>query len=268
MSKSALRQKRRAKRRRKANEEQGASPAGRVAGLTGLQRRIGNRAVQRMLKGNDNSSLQRQENESEPMEPAAEAKFPSGAGWVERFPTSEEVRDLDSNFVNDVNEFIAVLEDAGANVEVLATQTPPERAYLMHWAWRIAKEGFDPRRVPYMEGVDVRWWHDDVGASRDAAWSMVHGYEIQDWKSPPPLISPYTEGQALAMQIRWRGELVLYRDKPAEQVITAAPWDGTNPAVIALAEACGLEYAFTVEDSDEVHWVMEGAEAGDVRRNA
>lgn len=266
MPKSALTQKRRAKRREKATEEHSPRPPGRPPGLAGLQRRIGNRAVQRVLKGTENSSLQRQEDEPEPTEPLEETKFPSGAGWVDRFPVSEELRDLDSNFTNDVREFIAALEEGGANVEVLSTQTPPERAYLMHWAWRIAKEGFDPRSVPYMDGVDIRWWHDDMEASRDAAWAMVHGYEIQDLKAPPPLTSAYTDGQALALQIRWRGELTLYRDKPDEQIVTDAPWDATNPVVIALAETCGLEYLLTVEDSDEVHWVMEGAEVEGVKR--
>ena len=264
---SALTQKRRPKRREQANEEHSTRPPGRPPGLSGLQRRIGNRAVQRVLKGNPGPDLERQENESEPTEPAEETKFPSGAGWVDRFPIGEELRDLDSNFVNDVREFIKMLEEGGANVEVLSTCTPPERAYLMHWAWRIAKEGFDPRNVPYMDGVDIRWWQDDVTASREAAWEMVHGYEIADLKAPPPLTSAYTEGQAIALQIRWRGELTIHRDKPDEQTITDAPWDATNPAVIALAESCGLEYLLTVEDSDEVHWVMEGAKVKGVERD-
>lgn len=45
----------------------------------------------------------------------------------------------------------------------------------MHWAWRIAQEQYDARRVPPMTGVDIQWAHTrpdgryDGTASRTAA---------------------------------------------------------------------------------------------------
>ncbi len=217
-----------------------------------LQKRVGNRALQRMLEPGA---------ETEPEQPAESVKLPSGASWVDRFPVSEDVNDLDSGFMNDLRAFRSVLEKGGAEVEILATKVPPERAYLMHWAWRIAKEGFNPRQVPYLDGVDVRWWHGDMKSSQDAAWSMVLGYEIDDLDTPPPQVSPYTEGQVIAMRIRWTGALTLYRDEPEEQVIDKGPNDATNPVILALAELHGLEHLLTVPDSDEVHWAMAGSEA-------
>jgi hypothetical protein len=232
--------------RRQANLVPGASD------WAALQKRVGNRALQRMLEPTS---------ETEPEQPAEAVKLPSGASWVDRFPVSEDVNDLDSGFLSDLREFRSVLEEAGAELEILTTRVPPERAYLMHWAWRIAKEGFDPRQVPYMDGVDVRWWHGDMKTSQDAAWSMVLGYEIDDLDDPPPHVSAYTEGQVIAMRIRWTGALTLYRDEPQEQIIDKGPNDGTNPAIIALAELHGLEHLLTVPDSDEVHWAMAGSDA-------
>jgi len=235
-----------------------------------LQQQVGNRAVQRILETDASATIQRQanahENENEngnetaPEKPSEAVKFPSGASWVDRYPPSKRLQDLDSNFGSDVREFIAVLEKGGATVEILATQIPPERAYLIHWAWRITQEGFDPRHVPYMDSVDVRWWHGDLGTSREAAWSMVHGYRIEELDEPPPLVSPYTEGQVVAMRIRWRDALRLYPDSPQEQIITSNPQDGTNLDVMTLAEIHGLEHLLTVPDSDEVHWAMPGSE--------
>lgn len=235
----------------------------RSAGLTGwanLQQQVGNRAVQRILESDANATLQRKNEDTEPEKPSEAVKFPSGASWIDRYPPSQRLQDLDSNFGSDVREFISVLEKGGATVEILATQIPPERAYLMHWAWRIVKEGLDPRSVPYMDGVDVRWQHGDLGASREAAWSMVHGYGIEELDEPPPLVSPYTEGQVVAMRVRWRGALRLYPDTPQEQIITSNPQDGTNLDVMTLAEIHGLEHLLTVPDSDEVHWAMPGSE--------
>ncbi len=237
-----------------------------LAGWANLQQQIGNQAVQRILGSDASATLQRQANELEsqnetiPEKPSETVKFPSGASWIDRYPASQRLQDLDSNFGSDVREFVAVLEKASATVEVLATRMPPERAYLMHWAWRITQEGLDPRHVPYMDGVDIRWWHGNLGTSREAAWSMVHGYGIEELDEPPPLISPYTEGQVVAMRVRWRGALRLYPDSPQEQIITSNPQDGTNLDVMTLAEIHGLEHLLTVPDSDEVHWAMPGSE--------
>lgn len=240
------------KRRRRLDERDEVQHTGANAtGLALLQQQIGNRAVQRML-------AQRRQ-EAEPEKPAQAVKFPSGASWVDRFPISDDPHHLDSEIRSLWTPFQSVMETAGADVEILATQKPPERAYLMYWAWRIAKEDYDPQQVPDMEGVNIRWWHGDLQASRNAAWQMVHGYDIGDHKEPPPRVSPYTEGQVIATRITWQGDLTLFRGDPTrELVITEGPHDATNEALIELAEIhFGLVHLLTVEDSDEVHWTVE-----------
>ena len=69
----------------------------------------------------------------------------SGASWVSQFPTSKDVEDLASPFKDDLKEFLAALSAAGATVEISATYRPKERAFLMHYAFAIARKGLNPR---------------------------------------------------------------------------------------------------------------------------
>src|ERR1051325_10670200 len=110
---------------------------------------------------------------------------PSGAQWCQRFPGSNKTSDLIPDFRDRVDAFLSVLKNADAAVRVSATFRPPERAYLMHWAWGIAN-GFpqdmcrpqdrpgvpiDPASVPPMAGVAIDWTH---GGSLAAARSAAH----------------------------------------------------------------------------------------------
>jgi SH3-like domain-containing protein len=65
----------------------------------------------------------------------------SGAGWVAKFPTSTSTTDLVDPFKTNASSFIAALQSAGATVSIGATLRPKQRAYLMHWSFRIAKQG-------------------------------------------------------------------------------------------------------------------------------
>ena len=146
-----------------------------------LSQQIGNRAVQRALARGilPEQALMRQEKAvTEDTKAKEEPKILSGAAWYDEFPTSTEVSDLDSSFSGKVQKFITALEQAGASVTINATKRPAERAYLMHWAWMIAKKGFDPRKVPAMKGVNINWWHGDLATSKHAAQEMVDKYQI------------------------------------------------------------------------------------------
>jgi hypothetical protein len=83
----------------------------------------------------------------------------SGAQWAGQFPTSTSLTDLEAGFRASLGRFLTALTAAGASYSVSATLRPPERAYLMHWSWRIAREHYDPRQVPAMAGVDIQWAH-------------------------------------------------------------------------------------------------------------
>src|SRR6266849_2022616 len=81
----------------------------------------------------------------------------SGPQWVNQFPTSASTDTLVQPFRGNVNRFIAALTAAGAQVHISATLRPPQRAYLMHYSYRIAHQGLNPQSVPAMAGVDINW---------------------------------------------------------------------------------------------------------------
>lgn len=130
---------------------------------------------------------------------------PSGLSWVSRFPTSTSLDDLVDPFRSSARNFIRVLRAAGVTVAISATLRPAQRAYLMHYAFRIANERMDPASVPAMAGVNIDWVHRrvngeaDLAKSRSAAAAMVTGYDIV---FRPALASNHTRGLAIDMTIR------------------------------------------------------------------
>lgn len=128
----------------------------------------------------------------------------SGAHWTSRFPTSNSLAELTSAFRVCVERFIQSLEAGGASVAIRATYRPKERAYLMHWSYRVGREAFSPAGIPSMEGVDIEWAHKaadglvDLAASRAAAQAMVSAFDIV---YRPALASRHTERRAIDMTI-------------------------------------------------------------------
>jgi hypothetical protein len=233
--------------------------------MTILQHQIGNRAVERALAqqaeglgGPSRQALMRQKAAEKAKETKKEeGGTPSGAGWVKEFPTSKEVSDLDSSFAGKVQNFVAALQAAGATVTINATKRPPERAYLMHWAWMIAKKGYDPRKVPAMKGVEINWWHGDLKTSKDAAQEMVDGYGINKLKVAPSLTSHHITGKAIDMEISWSGDLVIKNAKGAAILIKTSPKNQTNRALIAVGRTYQVIHYIEVA-KDKVHWSVDG----------
>lgn len=148
---------------------------------------------------------------------------PSGPRWCERFPTSRSLEELAEPFRTGCQRFIAALREAGATVSITATVRPRERAYLMHWAWQIARNQMDPREVPVMPGVDIAWVHMDAAgvpdlvASRGAARTMVERYSTV---TLPALESRHTQRRAIDMSIRWAGALTIATANGGTETIT------------------------------------------------
>lgn len=182
----------------------------------------------------------------------------SGAAWVERFPTSTSLTALKGQFQTSATRFVAALRGAGASVYIDATYRPPERAYLMHYAFRIAREGLDPLRVPALAGVEIDWAHRHasgelaVAASREAAEAMVRAYRI---RRKPVLASRHTEGRAVDMTIRWQGTLRVLGPDGKEVVIADGPRTGDNPWLERTGEAYGLLHRVP---KDPPHWSEDG----------
>ena len=83
----------------------------------------------------------------------------SGPLWVSQFPDTASTDDLEQPFRGNVTRFIAALTAAKASVSINTTLLSTQRAYLMHYAFCIARENLDPGTVPAMAGVDIQWTH-------------------------------------------------------------------------------------------------------------
>lgn len=185
------------------------------------------------------------------------AKTLSGASWHDQFPTSTSIDDLESGFAAKVKLFIAALTAAGATTTINATKRPAERAYLMHWAWKIAKDGYDASKVPAKEGVNIEWWHGDAAKSKAAAQEMCDKYEINNLQVAPSLTSRHIEGKAIDMEVSWSETLKIATADGKTQEITSTPRDSTNADLIAVAKGYGVIH-FTEVEKDKIHWSTDG----------
>jgi len=262
------RRKRKKRRRRRHDEaEESSGVATQSAAMAMLQQSIGNRAVQRMLDQEKAAKVQRQQdNEADAVEEVPEIL--SNVDLVEEYPVSDKLDDLDSGFRQSVEELIDVLEEAGARVDIIATVWPPERAYLMHFAWLIANEEIDPLAVPPIEEIefdadndpdlDMSWWHGSLEASITVAEEMVKAFGIDNLDEPPNLMSHHVTGEAIDMKITWGGKELILEDPLGESfIIASTPHDETNPDLIDLAAAFGVVHFLKV-DENPIHWSVDG----------
>lgn len=198
-----------------------------------------------------------------PTAPPAAAPPPgpsrSGAQWVQAFLGSNEIAACQPRFARALEGFVGALRNAGANIRISATFRPPERAYLMHWCWRIAHEQFDPQDVPPRPGVNIDWVHTDptgapdLARARSGAREMVIGYKLV---TKPALASRHTDGRAVDMTISWIGELQILDADGAVRTILDGPRNGTHPQL----RACGATYGVIkdVFGNDPPHWSDDG----------
>jgi hypothetical protein len=181
---------------------------------------------------------------------------PSGPAWCELFATSSAIEDLAEPFRSSVQAFLAACNRAPIAIHIAATRRPAERAYLMHWAWRIAAEAANPLDIPKMDGVDIAWAHYDKAryfdyhASRGAAQEMVRGYGIA---YRPSLTSNHILGRAIDMRLSWDGAVAVEaKDGVFHRLgICKLPVD---EALIAVAATYGVKKL----RSDAPHWSEDG----------
>ncbi len=182
---------------------------------------------------------------------------PSGVAWVTRFPTSQSTDDLTPAFRDEVNRFVAALKAANASVKISETYRSRERAYLMHYAYVIARENFSPVTVPPVESVNICWLHRDAGgnpdlpASKQAAEQMAKAYNIA---FKPMLDSDHIERRAIDMTIVWQGDLKILDGTGKSVVIKSEPRNGNN----AELHKVGATYDVIKLVSDPPHWFDDG----------
>ncbi len=181
---------------------------------------------------------------------------PSGLIWVQRFPGSVSLDDLLPDFARSVRAFLAALRKAGARVRIAATYRPPERAWLMHWCWLIAKGVVEPAKVPAMKGVDIDWQHRTSNAPNGddalrAASQMAAAFGI---RYAPALVSRHTQRRAIDMSIAWKDALTIRDAEGATCTISSLPRSGLNRSLIEIARTFGVRKLF----GDPPHWSDDG----------
>lgn len=175
----------------------------------------------------------------------------SGAPWVARYPTSTSLGDLTPAFSKAVTSFIAAIEAAGGSVTISATYRPPERAYLMHYAWAIAKDGASPTNIAAKAGVNIDWAHLDAKGKSDqkaavkAASAMVSGYAMAH---TAVLASRHTEKRAIDMTIS--GVVGKSVNDASGKAIAITSLKDLNPV--------GKSYGVIKLVSDAPHWSDDG----------
>lgn len=182
----------------------------------------------------------------------------SGPVWVNKFPNSTNISDLVDPFKTNVTNFVGAMRTAKATVTVRATLRPKERAFLMHWSFRISEEDYDPEKVPAMTGVDIDWVHrnakgdKDTKVSKHAASLMVIAYDIA---YRPALVSRHSEGKAIDMDISWTSKELTIKDaKGNDVVIKKGAKDGSN----ADLQDVGKSYGVIKLVVDPPHWSTDG----------
>lgn len=175
----------------------------------------------------------------------------SGKQWVNLFPTSRLIDDLASPFRQKVQAFEQALRTAGATIDIAATLRPPQRAYLMHYAFNITKKIIASKNVPSMPGVEIDWVHYTDAASLQAAQEMVNAYNIA---FQPVLNSRHIQGLAIDWQITWSGTLNIKNASGTTVSIGTPRSSFTNSRLWNV----GATYGVNKLTSDAPHWSSDG----------
>lgn len=175
----------------------------------------------------------------------------SGPDWCDLYPTDATTATLVQPFRTCVQRFIGALERAGVAVHIRATLRPPERAWLMHWAWRVAREGFNPGMVPNNPGIPVGWVHPTRTAGVAAAEQMVRTYGLVVRAS---LTSRHIEGRAVDMDVFWAGVVQVVDGNAMRVTLSDMAGNETNPALHRVGGTFGVIKL----RSDPPHWSDDG----------
>ena len=185
---------------------------------------------------------------------AANAKL-SGREWLENnqasFPNSDSVNDLEPAFAAAVTLFIGAIRKARASVRISATRRNQSRAWMMHYAWRLAKEEITTADIPADPHADIIWDHGDASVSRKKAQEMVDFFGIV---YKPSLTSNHIAGTAIDMTIGWNDPIEIL-DAQGNSVGLDRPRNGADSTGL---HAVGRTYGVIKLISDRPHWSANG----------
>lgn len=183
----------------------------------------------------------------------------SGLVWVSRFPGFRTTDHLSPEFQVAADAFIAALRAGGASVAIANTFRPKERAYMMHWAHKIFRNGFNPANVPPMAGVHINWVHPTMAQSVHAAEVMVTGFEIGHLgaDTAPALNTLHATGEAIDMSITWAGQISVAKQDGSVVVVNTLPRTGMNLQLKEIGLTYGVK-KYVGGNADKPHWSTTG----------
>lgn len=190
----------------------------------------------------------------------------SGSHWCEKFPNSTDTLDLSPDFKNECEAFLNALTNAGAIYNIASTRRPEQRAYLMHWSWKIAEGAVKPENVPALNGVSIDWIHRDkngsvdIASSKKAAKLMVQGFGLVHIAA---LHGRHIDGLAIDVAITWTGVLKIIDADNKLVTISSTPRDGTNAKLWTVGKSYGVIKLTKLKPdgktlTDPPHWSNDG----------
>jgi len=190
---------------------------------------------------------------------------PSGPHWTHEFKSSKSIDALKGSFKTDFKNFHDALVKAGAKPQIADTYRPPQRNFLMYWSWMIAKEDYDPEKVPKMSGIDIDWVHRDADkkadleASKKAAEEMVKAYHTRYKPANPSKHSKHEIGEAADMSVSWSGDLTIPDGNGKNTTIKSSPRTHDNKDLQKLALSYGVKHNVHCGPKDDhTHWSTGG----------
>ena len=218
---------------------------------------IRSNAILPFIQRNDEKDKKKIEEEKAPAKakPTVDPAKLSGSHWCAKYPTSKSIDDLKSPFKENVQAFIKCLKDNKATVRISATYRPVERAYLMHWAYRIAKDEVDYSKYPKTDPhkIGIVWDHGNENDSKKAAQAMVKTYNIA---FKPALTSRHTQKRAIDMTITGLPDkLKITQNGKTFEVDLGEPHTGQNSK---LWDAADKYFKVKKLKSDPPHWSDDG----------
>jgi hypothetical protein len=177
------------------------------------------------------------------------------------YSNSTSIDKLDPIFKLNVTAFKKAITDSGAKIVISTTRRSENRAYILHWSWKIAKGLDTADKVPAKIGVDITWDHGDKAASKKAAQEIVTAANIA---YQPSLTSNHIKGKAIDWTITWTGNLKIKNKQGKEIEITSMPKHGGsgtthngNTDFHAIGKTYGIIKAKFIK-IDGPHWSIDG----------
>ncbi len=177
------------------------------------------------------------------------------------YANSTSIDKLDATFRENIKEFRKAITDAGANVSISTTQRSEKRAYILHWAYKIAKGLVTADKVPAKTGVDITWDHGTNTISKNAALEIITEAQVA---YQPSLTSNHIKGKAIDWTITWTGTLKIKNKQGKDVEITSEPRHGGkgrthngNTDFHAIGKTYGVIKA-NFKKIDGPHWSIDG----------